>query len=431
MRLCAPGENILSTARNNIFDYASGTSFAVPSVSGLAALLFSQNPDWTNLQVRARIEDTCDPIDHLNPAYAGKLGKGRINARKALQEEEVIICDSSWNPLPWDTILKVGDTLYIQASKAEGNPNIQEEIVVTIKSNITKPEGTQVTLTETTPTSDLYQGSTVITSSLVAKGEDGVEEFSDADVTDPYDSDTFGIKMNLLEKKDLGEARKEGDEEKMVPPVNIAFMRAAGMERLTAIYGDSSDTAFVRNQADWFYYSGHGSHTSGKVQMGDRSMAFGPSEAMGQWNEDLDTVMFAACAILDVNDYNGNYNDDWWPWPEPGPREKIFPGERWANVGPKYLLGYNYIAPLGPVIDTLIIKRWSDYLPAMEITQAWLEANKVTAEELADEKRAKGEHACAIDEQGYWYLKPIKIIEPKKKYKIKYEKIGPIPMTEW
>jgi outer membrane protein assembly factor BamB len=50
----------------------------------LAGLVWSRNPTLTNQEVRTIIEGNCDNIDALNPGYAGKLGKGRINAYKAL-----------------------------------------------------------------------------------------------------------------------------------------------------------------------------------------------------------------------------------------------------------------------------------------------------------------------------------------------------------
>ncbi len=80
----APGVNIRSSIGGGNYQYYNGTSMAAPHVAGLAALIWSVNPSLTNAQVRKTIEDNCDNIDSLNPTYAGKLGKGRINAHKAL-----------------------------------------------------------------------------------------------------------------------------------------------------------------------------------------------------------------------------------------------------------------------------------------------------------------------------------------------------------
>ncbi len=81
----APGENIYSTYLDDTYAFLDGTSMAAPHVAGLAALIWSRNRTLTNQQVRHIIEMTCDNIDaHQNPIHAGKLGKGRINAFRAL-----------------------------------------------------------------------------------------------------------------------------------------------------------------------------------------------------------------------------------------------------------------------------------------------------------------------------------------------------------
>ncbi len=83
--VAAPGVNIYSTIPNDTYGYKDGTSMASPHVAGLAALIWSKNPDLTNSQVRKYIEGTCDNIDPKNPGFAGLLGKGRINAYRALK----------------------------------------------------------------------------------------------------------------------------------------------------------------------------------------------------------------------------------------------------------------------------------------------------------------------------------------------------------
>ncbi len=80
----APGVNIYSSIPDDSYAFFDGTSMASPHVAGLAGLIWSRNPALTNQQVRNIIETTGDNIDALNPGFAGKLGKGRINAFKAL-----------------------------------------------------------------------------------------------------------------------------------------------------------------------------------------------------------------------------------------------------------------------------------------------------------------------------------------------------------
>ena len=80
--VAAPGVDILSTWLNNQYEEKSGTSMATPVVSGVAALIVSQNPGISVADLRKRILDSSDPI----VALKGKtVTGGRINATKALE----------------------------------------------------------------------------------------------------------------------------------------------------------------------------------------------------------------------------------------------------------------------------------------------------------------------------------------------------------
>jgi len=81
----APGVNIYSTTPSGNYSYKDGTSMAAPHVAGLAALIWSKNASLKNSEVRKIIETTTDNIDAKNPGFVGKLGKGRINAYKAIR----------------------------------------------------------------------------------------------------------------------------------------------------------------------------------------------------------------------------------------------------------------------------------------------------------------------------------------------------------
>ncbi|SYZ72543.1 Peptidase S8 and S53 subtilisin kexin sedolisin (fragment) [Candidatus Zixiibacteriota bacterium] len=86
----APGVDIASTYHNysdptnDYYAVMSGTSMATPMVAGVAALIKSQFPSYSWLDIHNRLESTADNIDVLNPTYAGKLGTGRVNACRAI-----------------------------------------------------------------------------------------------------------------------------------------------------------------------------------------------------------------------------------------------------------------------------------------------------------------------------------------------------------
>ena len=83
--LCAPGINVASTAPNNNYSGASGTSFAAPLVAGTIGLMRALNPCLTPPQIETIIKGTTDPIaDRLS--FPGLIGTGRLNAFRAVQE---------------------------------------------------------------------------------------------------------------------------------------------------------------------------------------------------------------------------------------------------------------------------------------------------------------------------------------------------------
>jgi subtilisin family serine protease len=91
--IAAPGEKIYTTqptyyvtlcdtwgAKLN-YDIVSGTTLATPVIAGVAALVFSKNPDYSLDKVRAILKANSDPYD--SEYY---LSCGRVNAYKALME---------------------------------------------------------------------------------------------------------------------------------------------------------------------------------------------------------------------------------------------------------------------------------------------------------------------------------------------------------
>jgi len=83
--LAAPGVQIFSTWKwtNGYPDYSwlDGTSMATPHVSGVAAMIIEQHPDWSYAQVRNRILDTVRPVYELSTKT---VTGGIINAANAV-----------------------------------------------------------------------------------------------------------------------------------------------------------------------------------------------------------------------------------------------------------------------------------------------------------------------------------------------------------
>jgi subtilisin family serine protease len=84
VNIFAPGRRVLSTLEDGGYtaEY-SGTSLATPHIAGLAALIWSAHPGWTNQQVWDKIIQSADTIT---------IDKGkvlRMNARKALDVEKI------------------------------------------------------------------------------------------------------------------------------------------------------------------------------------------------------------------------------------------------------------------------------------------------------------------------------------------------------
>lgn len=132
---CAPGSGIYSTVYNNSYAVYDGTSMASPIAAGVCGIVKSHFPDYTAQQVGEKVRVTSDNIDGINPSYAGKLGKGRVNMLRALTVNSpsvrllsYIVSDGNNNvPQPNDTIRITGDFKnYLDATN-----NVSAEITST------------------------------------------------------------------------------------------------------------------------------------------------------------------------------------------------------------------------------------------------------------------------------------------------------------
>jgi len=83
LSLVAPGEEIPKACTSETrYCKGTGSSDAAALVSGIAALVWSEHPDWTANQVMRRLIDTANPPNEAVPSNT--LGWGAVSPRKAL-----------------------------------------------------------------------------------------------------------------------------------------------------------------------------------------------------------------------------------------------------------------------------------------------------------------------------------------------------------
>ncbi|WP_299707344.1 S8 family serine peptidase [uncultured Pontibacter sp.] len=115
--LTAPSASVYTTtiSRDNSYGGGTGTSYASPQVAGAAALLRSHLPHLNAMQVMERLRATSDDIYHLpeNAPYFEKLGKGRLNMKRALLETGIKSVRCTSFGIADDKVAQIGDTLLL------------------------------------------------------------------------------------------------------------------------------------------------------------------------------------------------------------------------------------------------------------------------------------------------------------------------------
>ncbi|WP_186763221.1 S8 family peptidase [Lentzea tibetensis] len=94
----APGEEIVA-ARAGHGDYVAGTgtSMATPHVSGAAALLAQQHPQWTGEQIKTALTSSAKPGSY--PVYA--QGTGRVDVARAVTQAVTATTNLSFSLVRW------------------------------------------------------------------------------------------------------------------------------------------------------------------------------------------------------------------------------------------------------------------------------------------------------------------------------------------
>jgi serine protease len=156
--LTAPGVGIWTT--NGLYQavgigpvdgdyyFDSGSSLASPLVSGVAALVRARFPTFTAEQVAAQLRQSADTAIYslpANAAFRGRLGRGRLNALRAvtrsLQEARVIT------------------STFAPARPAGYAPGETVQLTATVRNLLQPVAGLTVTLTSLSPYLTVQQGS--------------------------------------------------------------------------------------------------------------------------------------------------------------------------------------------------------------------------------------------------------------------------------
>ena len=109
----APGVDILSTV---FVEYGekTGTSMSSPVVAGVAALVKKRFPTYSPNQIGEQIRISSDDISDINtPSLKYKIGKGRVNAYKALTTSSPAVRVTDFKLIDNDFSLQAGDEVTV------------------------------------------------------------------------------------------------------------------------------------------------------------------------------------------------------------------------------------------------------------------------------------------------------------------------------
>jgi hypothetical protein len=204
------------------------------------------------------------------------------------------------------------------------------------------------------------------------------------------DSEAFIYAGSSWQEKYRGYSRNEDNASLNNNPFKSKLdIQSAGAEMLDVkIEGLSVEgKAMLMNQADVFYYSGHGYSQQGNYVTNEFYPGLGaleaddqnggiviPSDLTPYWSKDLDCAVFAGCAVLNIN--------NWVPFPEyfpplSGPAAGYWPGKVMENVGPPFLVGYSSKAPRDDTQGSAAIAASfiSEYEAHGDAFASWRDAN--------------------------------------------------------
>ena len=173
--ITAPGVNILSSSSPALivgatepwYEFLQGTSMAAPHITGSAALVMQQHPDWTPWQVKTALTSTAVQTlvkpDGVTPANPFNMGSGRVDLDRASQAALTFNKSSFANPTciltcSWELTLK-NVTSASATWNAVTSTSTQSVGLKVAPAQVVIPVGGSAEVTVTANTSQLLPGS--------------------------------------------------------------------------------------------------------------------------------------------------------------------------------------------------------------------------------------------------------------------------------
>jgi subtilisin family serine protease len=153
----------------------NGTSMATPHVSGVAALIWSANTDWTNQQIRSAMKETAEDLGDVG--LDNEYGYGLVQAAEALGYlEDMVVNDTLELDLKiGKRVFQAGDIVSIEVTVENGDSPIEN---ASVQSIISTANGNQISSLLTTD----QDGKATITYKVVL-GRDGEGRYNVAVTT--------------------------------------------------------------------------------------------------------------------------------------------------------------------------------------------------------------------------------------------------------
>ena len=354
-------------------------------------------------------------VDETNDEFGGE---GKVATISVYAVADVTICkpdDYSWTEIEESRVVLDDEELRIKITVA---PQLQTLAQcrqmfgnsLSIKASGTCPSGTSVPIGDdalfvnSSGKSEIRIAKTrqqlISLGLLPSQNDDGVNEMAWADIVQTAgqslaDSEAFSSLSYVFRGK---ATRDTSTNLESTPPNSVpstTYMKSAGCEILTATYCETtSSKRQIMNQADVFYYSGHGNGATGGINSG-----FTPNLLGEYWKRDLNCAVIAGCSVLNIAGHrikSFGMTTRFKRWYRNQHDRSV--GALWEVAADIIFLGYCYTAPLDNQGAVDIATDFAAKVKGgMGYLQAWKEANN----------RNAGRNACAIDctiiPHSFWY----------------------------